>query len=94
MNYRKKATVKVICSESKGKLNVSIEHTSNLDGDDLIEMTKEERLKYFSEESFLLKNKEVKIQEITAVLKAALEQHFDKDTIGEITLKTLVFGSK
>ena len=94
MEYRKKATIKVICSESKGKMNFSIDYTSNVDRDDFKKMTIEEQKKHFKEEGFLLENKEAKMIEIANVLKASLEEYFKNDLDKNIAIKTRVFGLK
>ena len=94
MDKRKKATIKVICSEKKGKMNFSIEYTSNVDRDDFLKMDVDERDVYFQSEGFSLENKDLKMLEIASVLEKALNENFDEDLESKPSVKTRVFGVK
>ncbi|MDM1060895.1 hypothetical protein [Myroides odoratimimus] len=93
MSKRKKATFKVICSESKGKINFSIEYTSNIDRDEFVKMDLDQRDVYFQSEGFSLENKELKMLEIASVLEKALNENFNEDLDNKPTIKTRIFGA-
>ncbi|MDM1036327.1 hypothetical protein HXZ91_17945 [Myroides odoratimimus] len=92
MEKRKKATIKIICSEKKGKMNFSIEYTSNVDKDDFLKMDVDERDVYFQSEGFSLEDKDLKMFEIASVLEKALNENFDEDLESKTSIKTRVFG--
>lgn len=94
MEKRRKATFKVICSESKGKINFAIEYTSNIDRDEFVKMDLDQRDVYFQSEGFSIENKEIKMLEIAEVLEKALNENFEEDLEKDVSVNTRVFGIK